>query len=104
MKVIGPAYATAYTCHNAAGEVIYVGMTSGITARIGRHKKASPWWHEVEVLQHGAFLPRAEAEQAERDLIVRLQPKHNKASRDGGNNTAIARAASLAARRRRTAA
>lgn len=104
MKVIGPAYATVYTCHDATGAAIYVGMTSGITARIGRHKKASPWWHEVDVLRHGAFLPRAEALQVERNLIVRLQPRHNKASRDGGDNAAIARAASLAARRQRTAA
>lgn len=104
MGVTGPACATVYTCRNAAGEVIYVGVTSGLTARVGRHRQVSPWWDEVDVLEHGAFLPRTEALRLERELIVQLKPKHNKASRDGSDNAAIARTASLAARRARTAA
>lgn len=86
MIVIGPAYATVYRCLNAAGEVIYVGVTSGLNARLGRHKKVSPWWSEVDVVRYGPFLPRPEAEDMETELIDLIQPKHNTNGRNGVPN------------------
>lgn len=98
-RVIGPATAVIYECLDANFDVIYVGRTSALRPRIARHKVASSWWDEVVEIRHGMPLPAERAKQEELELIVLLQPKHNKAGLDGSDNAALARRASLTAKR-----
>jgi len=37
-----------YRCYNAAGELLYIGISYDISTRLETHKRTTPWFHEVD--------------------------------------------------------
>jgi predicted GIY-YIG superfamily endonuclease len=67
-----------YRILNASGDVIYVGCTGDLNARMAHHRVQSPWWSEASEIHTGLpILDRRDALAAELALIKTLRPKHN---------------------------
>lgn len=88
-----------YRCYNAAGELLYVGVSMSVKTRLAAHGRERQWWPEVARITKEHFSTRAEALDAEFDAITSGQPRyncvhtpihgavsHNKAERPGGKN------------------
>ena len=68
-----------YRFHDAAGRLLYVGISRNLVARWAQHETEKPWWPEVvrkTVVMYGS---RREAEIAEGRAIRSESPLHNKA-------------------------
>lgn len=68
-----------YRCYNAAGVLLYVGLTSDLTQRLADHARLKPWWHEVNEVTQTLYLTRSDAEVAEAIAIRDESPQHNRA-------------------------
>src|SRR5215204_4079709 len=88
--------AHVYYLRNAAGQYLYIGMSSNIKARLRAHRYDRRWRHELARVDVSEEMPRAEAEEFERREIFRLQPLHNIADKNGLTTQQIANAAYLA--------
>ena len=66
-----------YTCVDAAGEIIYVGVTSTGLRRHREHGRGSGWWTEVATIRVEHFPTRVEALAVEAERIERLNPDYN---------------------------
>lgn len=67
---------TLYRCFNAAGELIYVGITDDLPNRLKRHR-VRPWWGEVDRVKQRRYASRDEARREEVRLILRYLPAYN---------------------------
>lgn len=71
----GPRY-NLYRCFDAAGRLLYIGITRrGMNRAIDHHEK--PWWDEVATMTWQRFATRAEVMAAERDAIMSEAPAYN---------------------------
>lgn len=70
--------ARVYRCFDAAGALLYVGVSMGPTSRLKAHARTSPWFGEVANVTISPVMPRREALEAERDAIAAEKPIHNK--------------------------
>jgi hypothetical protein len=68
-----------YRLYNAAGELIYVGITERFGGRFSQHEH-SQWWREVERIELEPHPTRAEAQAAEMAVIRAELPKYNDCS------------------------
>lgn len=66
-----------YRALDAEGSVLYVGLSSQLWARIGKHHHAAPWWPDAVDLDWAIYPTRREAENAERRLIRQHRPPWN---------------------------
>lgn len=71
--------AGAYVFRDTAGAAVYVGASGDVERRVGQHKNKE-WWPEVDARQTEIVtaVDRTAAFAVERDLIRRLQPRHNR--------------------------
>lgn len=96
-----------YRFYDAAGELLYVGITASLPSRLGGHRSDKPWWTEVANVRVEHFADRASVLQAEKSAIARERPRWNVAHnpRVGGcrsprTSVSIARPAKNTERRR----
>lgn len=66
-----------YTCIDANGEVVYVGMTSTGIRRHREHGRDAVWWKDVAAIRIEHFATREEALRAEAEGIARHKPRFN---------------------------
>lgn len=69
-----------YRCFDAAGGLLYIGITKDPGNRFAVHASITPWWCEVAkvTLDETSYEDRGEAHAAERAAIRAERPFHNK--------------------------
>jgi predicted GIY-YIG superfamily endonuclease len=66
-----------YRLYGTTGELLYVGLTDNLGARLDEHAKSKPWWGEV-TRRTAEWLPsRIEARKAEAAAILHEEPRYN---------------------------
>jgi predicted GIY-YIG superfamily endonuclease len=70
-----------YRLYDAAGRLLYVGVTDHLRVRLGQHAKDKSWWPEVASRTIAWYGTRQEAEDAETKAIGEEKPIHNKVRR-----------------------
>lgn len=73
--------AVVYWLLDADDNVIYVGCTAHIGARMAAHASTKDWWPSVDSVAYSTYMLRSEALEVEREDIKTLQPRHNIAER-----------------------
>ena len=73
---------TLYRMFDAAGDLLYVGITSRGGRRFDEHAKVQPWWVEVASVTVEHFATRTEALAAELAAIRVEDPTYNAAGRE----------------------
>jgi hypothetical protein len=68
---------TLYRCFNAAGDLLYVGITDNRVMRWRAHSRSKAWWPEVDRISVTDYKQRSEAEAAELQAIHTENPRHN---------------------------
>jgi predicted GIY-YIG superfamily endonuclease len=77
-RVVGNAHETAvYRAFDAAGRLLYVGITKSPQTRMRGHQRTSEWWPEMQSVVFEWHATRIEALDVERDLIESLRPPFN---------------------------
>ncbi len=66
-----------YTARDVAGNVLYVGTTRDVNARMVAHRRTSRWWAFHATLEVEEFATLDEASAAENDGICRHDPPYN---------------------------
>lgn len=66
-----------YRFHDAAGQLLYVGLTSNPGRRFAQHASDKPWWTEVATVRIETFPDRASVALAERVAIQAERPRYN---------------------------
>lgn len=66
-----------YRYFDAAGVLLYVGITSRRTGRSLQHAAEKSWWSEVARAEYEHFATREEAARRERLVIATERPRHN---------------------------
>lgn len=69
-----------YRLYSSDDELLYVGITKDLFARLSAHRDWQPWWPDVDYYSVKEFKTREEAEALEASLIATAQPEHNKIS------------------------
>lgn len=88
-----------YRFHNAAGQLLYVGITLNPSQRWAQHRDDKPWWHEVADITVETHPSRTAVLDAERHAIATERPLYNVVHNQGRHlastrpNTAPARPA-----------
>lgn len=72
-----------YRLRDAAGALLYVGVTSNPTRRFGQHRGSKTWWSEVAQHSIEWFDTEWGALQAEVRAISAEKPKYNRRSTEG---------------------
>ena len=70
---------TVYRYYDAAGYLLYIGLTGQGMGRSDNHRRAAAWWPEVARGEFEHFTSAAKALRHETALITRLTPRHNRA-------------------------
>lgn len=66
-----------YRFRDAAGALLYVGVTNNPSRRFGQHAAGKPWWHEVATIAMEPYPDRAAVLAAERAAIRTESPRYN---------------------------
>ncbi len=66
-----------YRLYDAAGALLYVGVTQCGEERFAEHRAAKSWWPDVDRTTVQTYATRAEVLLAERQAIYREKPLHN---------------------------
>ncbi|WP_205327017.1 GIY-YIG nuclease family protein [Glycomyces sp. YM15] len=69
---------TVYRCFDAAGDLLYVGMTKDLQQRMKAHQARSRWWDEFDHCAEAQFIGRRAAAIAEALAIRDEAPKFNR--------------------------
>lgn len=69
--------AAVYRLYDAAGALLYVGMSTRPWTRMPGHQSRSPWWGEVARQEMTWFRSEADALSAEARAIAAEHPMHN---------------------------
>ena len=67
-----------YRCLAADGELLYVGSSSRLRARLEDHRATKPWWTEVARVTWEPARTVAAARARELEAIRELEPRHNR--------------------------
>lgn len=70
-----------YRIYDAAGQLLYVGITIDPPTRFHRHEADQPWWSELARIDVVWYAERTLALQAEADAIISERPRYNIAGR-----------------------
>ena len=73
-----PGRTAVYRIRDAAGELLYIGMTNSVPIRWNQHMLYQPWWNELRSLTVEFLDTREEAEAAEKAAILGELPKYNR--------------------------
>lgn len=68
---------TLYRVFDSSGELLYVGASINVAARLGRHAHLQTWWGDVARIDLEHFPTRAELLSAESAAIQIEGPKYN---------------------------
>jgi hypothetical protein len=68
---------TVYRYYDAAGRLLYIGVTGQGHWRTHQHRRAAPWWPSVVRAEFEHFTDGVAAFEHETALIARLAPLHN---------------------------
>lgn len=69
---------TLYRMYAANGDLLYIGITADIGARLKAHGRQQPWWTEVSTITlHHHLNGREALETAEMSAIGAEQPRYN---------------------------
>jgi predicted GIY-YIG superfamily endonuclease len=66
-----------YFCHDAEGELLYIGITSSGIRRMRVHGDQKNWWKDVDTITLRHFETRGEAVAAEQIAVRDLGPRYN---------------------------
>lgn len=66
-----------YVIRDGEGEVIYVGQSTQVSARIQQHRRTQPWANAIASVETYPMADQYEAERAERQFIADLEPRYN---------------------------
>lgn len=66
-----------YRLFNSGNDLLYVGVTSGLTARFADHKHSKPWWDDVHTMAITVHETREAALAEEAKAIALETPEHN---------------------------
>ena len=77
VRVRVPQGPGVYIARERAGQVLYVGMTERLAARLGAHERLSAWYSTAASITWHAYESRAAAARAEADAIAELHPRFN---------------------------
>jgi predicted GIY-YIG superfamily endonuclease len=69
---------TLYRFFNAAGDLLYVGITNSPPRRFQQHKADKEWWSEVASITLAEYQSRAALMAAEREAVRNECPRYNK--------------------------
>lgn len=73
-----PERTALYRLYDANDRLLYVGITSNPTTRLGRHSRDKPWWPDVDRHTLEWFETRKSAERVEKAEIEDERPHYNK--------------------------
>ncbi len=68
---------TVYRLRDAAGDLLYVGMTHSAMSRLAHHSTQKPWWPDVSTVDVEHIPSRAHAADAEAEALRTENPAHN---------------------------
>ena len=68
---------TLYRFYDAAGRLLYVGITANPITRFKQHRREKPWWLDVAEIKMQQFASRPDLENAERQAIRDERPLWN---------------------------
>ncbi|WP_293954955.1 GIY-YIG nuclease family protein [uncultured Corynebacterium sp.] len=68
---------TVYRFYDAAGDLLYVGVSSNAIRRWEQHQRTKPWFGEVAVITRSLFEDKETAYEAEIRAIIHETPKYN---------------------------
>lgn len=68
---------TLYKLRSSSGELLYVGLSLNVGARLTQHKQSKDWWHAVARVDLQHYATRLEALTAEERSIRMERPTHN---------------------------
>lgn len=68
---------TLYRVYDAAGALLYIGITNDPAERFGAHAGLKPWWHEAVRIDLEHFDTREVCARAELAAIRSEHPRHN---------------------------
>jgi predicted GIY-YIG superfamily endonuclease len=75
---VGDAMTTfVYRLYNASDELLYIGMSGRLMARIETHTQTQPWRDQIAYVKADGFPNRKAASRAEREAIRIENPKYN---------------------------
>lgn len=66
-----------YQLIDRTGQVIYVGSSSAVFARLASHAKNKDWWTHVRAVEIESFISKDDMLDREQDLIEMISPVHN---------------------------
>jgi predicted GIY-YIG superfamily endonuclease len=66
-----------YRHFNKDNQLLYVGISFSVMARLQKHSKLSPWWRNISHITFERFPSRAAAIAAEQMAIDQERPLHN---------------------------
>lgn len=69
--------AVVYIVRSGEGDVLYVGVTRNLRARMAGHKVRSSWWSPTIAVTEEHFDRRGDADRREGELIRLLKPPYN---------------------------
>jgi hypothetical protein len=70
--------AHVYRCYDVAGQLLYVGCTNDVKARMSQHRYKSTWAGEIDRVESHEYPERWQAQCVEQFLISLLRPSMNK--------------------------
>jgi predicted GIY-YIG superfamily endonuclease len=74
---LAPLNNVLYRLYDKDGDLLYIGITSDVVARMAGHRGDKSWWNEVADKKFEYFKTRAELEAVERLAIIREKPLYN---------------------------
>jgi predicted GIY-YIG superfamily endonuclease len=66
-----------YRFFDKYGDLLYIGITMDLPARMGNHRREKPWWTDAAVIEIEHYDNRAAALEAERIAIKVETPRYN---------------------------
>jgi predicted GIY-YIG superfamily endonuclease len=76
---IKPGFTALYRLYDAAGVLLYIGITDDLRARMDQHSRDKDWWPEVARRTVAWYREREDADRAETLAVAAEKPIHNKA-------------------------
>ena len=66
-----------YRHYNGDGELLYVGISYNVMARLKNHRETARWFDEIRRIEVQVYHSRFDAELAEKQMIKELRPRWN---------------------------
>jgi hypothetical protein len=73
-----PSGPVVYRCHDAAGDLLYIGSSINMTMRQATHQRNTRWWHEVASVTYEQHDSELSARRAESHAIATEPTVYNR--------------------------